>query len=80
MSASESLSRLGFDAGRLQFTLRTALACCAAVLAAWLLGLEHPHWAGMTVWAASLPIRDHMLEKSLFRVLGTVTGTLAWPP
>ncbi|SHH49010.1 FUSC family protein [Pollutimonas bauzanensis] len=77
MSASESLSRLGFDAGRLQFTLRTALACCAAVLAAWMLGLEHPHWAGMTVWAASLPIRDHMLEKSLFRVLGTVTGTLA---
>lgn len=77
MSAAETLSRFGFDAQRLQFTLRTALACCAAVLAAWLIGLEHPHWTGMTVWAASLPIRDHMLEKSFFRVLGTVTGTLA---
>ena len=29
---------------------------------------EHPHWAGMTVWAASLPIRDHMVEKSFFRI------------
>jgi uncharacterized membrane protein YccC len=77
MNGTQALSRLGFDAQRLQFTLRTALACCAAVLAAWLLGLEHPHWTGMTVWAASLPIRDHMLERSFFRVVGTVVGTLA---
>lgn len=76
MSAAETLSRFGFDAERMQFTLRTALACCAAVLIAWLMGLEHPHWAGMTVWAASLPIRDHMLERSFFRVLGTISGTL----
>ncbi|WP_353152630.1 FUSC family protein [Pollutimonas bauzanensis] len=76
MSAAETLSRFGFDAERLRFTLRTALACCAAVLVAWLIGLEHPHWAGMTVWAGSLPIRNHMLEKSFFRVMGTVSGTL----
>ncbi|MBP6018846.1 MAG: FUSC family protein [Burkholderiaceae bacterium] len=77
MKAEQLLSGWGFDATRLQFTLRTALACCIAVLASWLLGLEHPHWAGMTVWAASLPIRDHMIEKSFFRIFGTLTGTLA---
>ncbi|MCQ9615842.1 FUSC family protein [Paenalcaligenes niemegkensis] len=76
MTCSEWLSRLGFDATRLRFTLRTALACCVAVLLAWLLGLEHPHWSGMTVWAASLPIRDHMVERSFFRIMGTVSGTL----
>ncbi|NYT75634.1 FUSC family protein [Alcaligenaceae bacterium] len=76
MTVAQALTHTGFDTGRLQFTLRTALACCLSVLLAWLLGLEHPQWAGMTVWAASLPIRDHMLEKSFFRVMGTVTGTL----
>lgn len=76
MKYKELLSGWGFDTARLQFTLRTALACCLAVLVASLLGLEHPHWAGMTVWAASLPIRDHMMEKSFFRILGTIVGTL----
>ncbi|MCI2810853.1 FUSC family protein [Eoetvoesiella caeni] len=76
MKLAPLLARWGFDTARLQFTLRTALACCLAVLVAWLLGLEHPHWAGMTVWAASMPVRDHMMEKSFFRILGTIVGTL----
>jgi uncharacterized membrane protein YccC len=77
MKYAKLLSGWGFDTTRLQFTLRTALACCIAVWLAWQLDLEHPHWAGMTVWAASLPIRDHMLERSFFRIAGTLAGTAA---
>ena len=70
------LARLGFDVPRLGFGLRTALASCLALLLAWLMGLEHPQWAAMTVWAVSQPVRGMLVEKSLFRALGTVVGTL----
>lgn len=65
----------GFDYGRMTFSLRVAIGCCLALVIAWALGLEHPQWAGMSVWAASQPLRGQLLEKSLFRVLGTVCGT-----
>lgn len=73
-AARAALERLGFDPARLPFALRTALAAGGAVLLAWLAGLEHPQWSGMTVWAASQPIRGQLLEKSLFRAAGTVAG------
>ncbi|WP_029006366.1 FUSC family protein [Azorhizobium doebereinerae] len=76
MRIGHAVTRAGFDPARLGFTLRTALAAGCAVLAAWMIGLEHPQWAGMTVWAASQPVRGHLLEKSLFRVLGTILGAL----
>ena len=72
----ETVSRWGFDASRLRFAVRTALACCVAVLVAWLLGLEHPQWSGMTVWVASQPLRGNLIEKSVFRLAGTVSGTV----
>ena len=70
------MSRLGFDPVRLRFALHTALAACLALLVSWLLGLEHPQWSAMTVWAASQPTRGMLLEKSFFRAAGTVVGTL----
>ncbi len=76
MTARATLERLGFDTVRLRFTLRTAIAVCSAVMLAWSVGLEHPQWSGMTVWAASQPIRGQLLEKSLFRVLGTILGSI----
>lgn len=76
MMPSTLLDRLGFNPARLNFTLRTAFAACCALLIAWLLRLEHPQWSAMTVWAASQPIRGHLLEKSFFRALGTVIGAL----
>ena len=69
------LERLGFDAGRLSYGLRTALGACVAVALAWTLGFDHPHWAGMSVWAAAQPMRGALLEKSLMRMLGTIVGT-----
>lgn len=70
------LARLGFDVPRLGFGLRTALASCLALMLAWLMGLEYPQWSAMTVWAVSQPVRGMLMEKSLFRALGTVLGTI----
>ncbi|MGQ3030354.1 MAG: FUSC family protein, partial [Ferrovibrionaceae bacterium] len=70
------LSRLGFDPARLGFALRTALAACAALVVAWALGLQHPQWSAMTVWAAAQPVRGLLIEKGLFRALGTAVGVL----
>ncbi|MEI2386358.1 FUSC family protein [Breoghania sp. JC706] len=67
----------GFDVPKLRFTLRTALAACLALLIAFLVGLEHPQWAAMTVFAAAQPTRGQVLEKGLFRFLGTLVGALA---
>ena len=69
-------SRFGFEWPRLAFGFRTALAACLALLLAWLAGLEHPQWSGMTVWAASQPLRGHLLEKSAARLAGTIIGVL----
>ncbi len=71
------LAALGFDPDKLVFALRTSIAACVALALAWALGLEHPQWAGMSVWAASQPLRGQLLEKSFFRFAGTVSGTIA---
>jgi uncharacterized membrane protein YccC len=47
------------------------------LLIAWLVGLEHPQWAAMTVFAASQPARNMLVEKSFFRAAGTLAGTVA---
>lgn len=71
------LARNGFDQARLRFAFRTALACWIVVDPGWAMGLEHPHWSGMSVWAASQPLRGQLPEKSFFRFAGTVSGTIA---
>jgi len=71
-----ALSRMGFQPRQIHYTLRTAIGACIALLLAWALGLEHPQWAAMSVWIAAQPTRGMLLEKSLFRCLGTVAGTV----
>ena len=68
MSPRDRIAAWGFVPERLAFTLRTALAGCLALLVAWLLGLEHPQWAAMTVFSAAQPVRNLLVEKSFFRV------------
>ena len=70
------MTGFGFDRGRLGYGLRTAGGAAVALWLAWWLGLEHPQWAGMTVWAASQPVRAHLIEKSLFRGVGTIVGAV----
>ncbi len=77
MTPAQRMGRLGFDLPRLNFAFRTAVAACLALFIAWLLGLEHPQWAAMTVWAAAQPTRGQLLEKGLFRAVGTVIGVAA---
>ncbi|NQZ02997.1 FUSC family protein [Idiomarina sp.] len=72
----QPLAKLGFDYIRFRFGLRTALAACLSLIIAWALGLEHPQWSAMTVWAVSQPTRGLLLEKGAYRALGTLIGTL----
>lgn len=69
------LARMGFDRARLRFSIRTALAAFAALVIALWLGLEHPQWAAMTVFASAQPTRDQLFQKSMNRLLGTLAGT-----
>lgn len=69
-------TQFGFDGPRLTYALRTAFASCVALLVAWFIGLEHPQWSAMTVWAASQPLRGQLLEKSFFRFAGTIIGVI----
>lgn len=73
----ERMAAIGFDLPRLNFALRTAIAACLALSIAWLIGLEHPQWSAMTVWAAAQPTRGQLLEKSFFRIFGTLVGVVA---
>lgn len=70
-------SRLGFDPARLRFAFRTSLTACAALFVAWALGLDHPQWSAMTVWVASQPTLGSLIEKSAFRIAGTIVGASA---
>ena len=77
MSDPSFLARAGFDVGRLRFGITTAFASVLALIVATVLGLDHPQWAGMTVWAASQPYRAQLLEKSFFRAAGSLSGSIA---
>lgn len=71
------LQRLGFHTDRLRFATITAFASIIALFIAQYLGLVHPQWAAMTVWASAQPWRENLLEKSWWRFAGTVCGILA---
>ncbi|MEI4486051.1 FUSC family protein [Frigidibacter sp. MR17.14] len=64
----------GFDRTSLAYALRVAGCAALALVLGQALGLEHPQWAGMTVWAASQPLRGHLLEKAGYRFGGTLVG------
>lgn len=68
------LAARGFYVPTLVFALRTALAAFAALAIAYALGLEHPHWAAMSAWAASQPMREHLLSRGIYRFAGSVVG------
>ncbi|MGM0525934.1 MAG: FUSC family protein [Pseudomonadota bacterium] len=69
-------AHFGFDYTRFRFGFRTGIAACLSLVIAWALGLEHPQWSAMTVWAVSQPTRGLLLEKAAYRTLGTLIGTV----
>ncbi len=70
------LARPGFSFSRAAVLhgLRLALAAWIAFAIAALLHLENAYWAAMPVWVVIQPYRGLMLERGLFRILGTLTG------
>lgn len=58
------------------FAARLALTSVAAIYLCMLFELETPEWAGWTVVSVSLAARANSLQKSLWRVLGTIVGAL----
>jgi len=58
------------------FALRTWLASMLALYLAFVLQLEAPYWAWLTVWIVAQPSAGMVLSKGLYRVVGTVCGSM----
>ncbi|MBT9384425.1 FUSC family protein [Pseudooceanicola sp. CBS1P-1] len=54
--------------------LRLGLAAWTAFAVASGLGIDHAFWASMPVWVVAQPWRGVLLERALWRVLGTIAG------
>lgn len=70
------LVRLGrsFDRTTVAHALRLALAAWIAFAIAAMFHIENAYWAAMPVWVVIQPYRGLMLERGLFRILGTALG------
>ena len=56
---------------------RGTIAAIAALAVAVLLKLENPYWAAMTALIVIQPTRGLLFEKSFYRLVGTVIGSVA---
>lgn len=56
------------------FAIRTTIASLLALYIAFLMNLDDPKWAAMTVWIVAQTNRGMTLSKSQYRILGTVIG------
>lgn len=68
--------RFGFDRPKFLIGLQVAFVAFAALVVAWLLRLEHPQWAAITVMLTLQPTRGQLVEKAVYRFLGTIVGSL----
>ncbi|KRB14137.1 fusaric acid resistance protein [Mesorhizobium sp. Root695] len=59
------------------FSLRTVSAGLIALLVAYVLKLDHPQWAMMTVFIVAQPVAGMVLAKGFYRLLGTLVGGVA---
>ncbi|WP_018979674.1 FUSC family protein [Saccharibacter floricola] len=59
------------------FALRTTLAACLALGLAFLMELDSPAWAAMTVWSVAQLTRGESLSKARWRIIGTLIGACA---
>ncbi|RRH73841.1 FUSC family protein [Falsigemmobacter faecalis] len=66
----------GFDRPKLVVGLQVALVALTALCIAWGLRLEHPQWAAITVFLTLQPTRGQIVEKSSYRFIGTLCGSL----
>ncbi|MGV8941364.1 MAG: FUSC family protein [Lysobacter sp.] len=65
---------LGLDRAGVGHGLRLALAAWLAFSLASLLHVENAYWAAMPVWVVTQNLRGLLIERAVFRVLGTLVG------
>lgn len=68
---------LGLDREVTRKALSLALAAWLSFTVAALLHVHNAYWAAMPVWVLTQPSRGAVLERGLFRVLGTLIGAAA---
>ncbi|WP_158515687.1 FUSC family protein [Pararhizobium polonicum] len=57
--------------------MRFAITALIAIAVAVALGIPNPYWAAMPVWAMSQPTRGLLLERGVFRLIGSLIGAFA---
>ena len=65
---------LGLDRAGVGHGLRLALSAWLAFSVASLLHVENAYWAAMPVWVVTQNLRGLLIERAVFRVLGTLVG------
>lgn len=68
---------LGLDEAGAAQAARLALAAWLAFSIAALLHVQNAYWAAMPIWVVAQPSRGLLLERALYRLLGTLLGALA---
>ena len=68
---------LGLDRAAVGHGLRLALAAWLALAIAVGLHIANPYWAAMPIWVVTQATRGLLLERAVFRVLGTLIGAAA---
>ena len=58
------------------FAVRTFAASMLALYISFELQLESPHWSWLTVWIVSQPTPGMALSKGIYRVIGTILGSI----
>lgn len=66
--------KAGFDRPKFSVGLQVSCIAFLCLLLAWLLGFEHPQWAAITVFVTLQPTRGQIIEKSSYRLVGTLAG------
>ena len=76
MSFAQLIKRphIGWDRAATRRAVSLALAAWLSFAIASQLHLHNAYWAAMPVWAISQPTRGVLLERSIFRVVGTILG------
>lgn len=69
-------SWLGLNQASAKQALLLAASAWLAFAIAASLHVENAYWAAMPVWVVAQPLRGMLLERALFRVLGTLLGAL----
>jgi len=68
---------LGLDPTRRGLALRMAIAAILAFSIAALLDVHNAYWAAMPVWVVAQSSRGLLIERGVFRILGTLAGAAA---